>query len=105
MKLAIVSSKDRKEVLLNSFRAFRGGRLVGFSFPILWLQYRQQKIYRLLIWLSSYVTNHYLSVVPESSTKDQFHNTVYYVTLNSICEVKRVSKNFKHVENRVRCQV
>jgi hypothetical protein len=41
-------------------------------------------------------------VAPQSVAKDQFYCTVYYITLNSNCEV---SKNLKKVvEDRVRSQ-
>jgi hypothetical protein len=34
-------------------------------------------------------------MVPQSGAKEQFHCTVYYITLNSNCEAQRVSKNLK----------
>jgi len=35
-----------------------------------------------LICLSSNVTSHHLTVVPQSGAKDQFYCAVYYTTLN-----------------------
>jgi hypothetical protein len=32
-------------------------------------------------------------MAPQSGAKDQFYCTVYYITLNSISEAQRVSKN------------
>ena len=44
-------------------------------------------------------------MVPQSGAKDQFYCTVYYITLNSNCEAKRVSNNLKKiVEGRVKSQ-
>ncbi len=58
-----------------------------------------------LFWLSSYVASHHSVVAPKSSAKDQFYFSVYYLTLNSNCEVQRASKNLKKiVEDRVRSQ-
>jgi hypothetical protein len=48
-----------------------------------------------LLWLSSYVTSHYLAVVPQSGAKEQFYCTIYYIALNSTCEDQRASKNLK----------
>jgi hypothetical protein len=55
-----------------------------------------------LFWLSIYAC---LAVAPHSGAKEQFYCTVYYITLNSNCEVQRASKNMKKiVEDRVRTQ-
>ncbi len=45
-----------------------------------------------LFWLSSYVTSHHLAMMPQSGAKDHFYSTVYYRTLNPICEAQRVPK-------------
>jgi hypothetical protein len=39
-----------------------------------------------LLWLSSYVTSHYLAVLPQSGAKEKFYCTIYYLTVNSNCE-------------------
>jgi hypothetical protein len=58
-----------------------------------------------LFWLSSYVTSHYLAVVPQSGAKEQFLNTVCYITLISNCEAQRSSKDLKKsVEDKVKSQ-
>jgi hypothetical protein len=36
-----------------------------------------------------------LSAAPQSGAKEQVYCTVYYITLNSNCEVQRASKNLK----------
>ena len=46
-----------------------------------------------LIWLSSYVTSNCLAVTPQSGAKQTFYCNVYYITLNSNCEVQSSSKN------------
>jgi hypothetical protein len=44
-------------------------------------------------------------VAPQSGAIEKFYFTVYYITLNSNCEVQRVSKNLKSiVEDRVKSQ-
>jgi hypothetical protein len=45
--------------------------------------------------LSSYVSSHCLAAEPQSGAKQKFYFTVYYVNLNSNCEVQRASKNLK----------
>ena len=50
-----------------------------------------------LFWLSNYVASLHLAVAPQSGTKDQFYFPVYYITLNSNCEARRVSKNLKTI--------
>ncbi len=65
--------------------------------------HRHKTIHRLLIGpsmpalfrLSSYVASHCLAVAPQSGAKQFFYCTVYYITLNSNCEAKRISKNWK----------
>jgi hypothetical protein len=42
------------------------------------------------------VESHHLAVPPQSGAKDQFYCTVYYITLDSNCEVQGVSKNLKN---------
>jgi hypothetical protein len=51
-----------------------------------------------LFWLISYVVSHHLAVAQQSSAKDQFYFTVYYITLNSNCAAQGVSKNFEKME-------
>jgi hypothetical protein len=46
-----------------------------------------------MFWLSSYVAHSHLFVAPQSGAKDQIYCGVYYITLNSNCEARRVSKN------------
>jgi hypothetical protein len=42
-------------------------------------------------------------VAPQSGGKQKFYCTVYYITLNSICEAHSASKKFENnVEVRVR---
>jgi len=73
---------------------------------------RQLKIDRLLIsclsalfWLICYVASHHLAVAPQSSVKDQFYSTLYYITLNPIWLAQRASKNLKIIAiDRVRSQ-
>jgi hypothetical protein len=36
--------------------------------------------------------------VPQSDAKDQFYWSIFYITLNSNCEAKSVSKNLKKSE-------
>ncbi len=48
-----------------------------------------------LVLVDSYVASHCLAVTPQSSAKQIFYCTVYYMTLNSNCEVQRESKNLK----------
>jgi hypothetical protein len=44
-------------------------------------------------------------MVPQSGAKENFYCTVYYITLNSNCEVQRASKKIeKIVKDRVRSQ-
>jgi hypothetical protein len=50
-----------------------------------------------LFWLSSYVTSHYLAMLPQSGAKDQFYCIVNEITLNSNCEALGVSKIKKKV--------
>ncbi len=59
-----------------------------------------------LFWLSSYVTDHWLAVAPQSGAKQNFYCTVYYIILNSNCEAQRASKNLEKqiVEDRVKSQ-
>jgi hypothetical protein len=44
-----------------------------------------------LFWLSSYVASHHLAMAQQSTAKDQFYCTVYYVTLNSNLDAQGVS--------------
>jgi len=48
-----------------------------------------------LFWLSSYVTSHYLAVVPQSGAKEKLYCSVYYITLNSHCEAQEHLKIWK----------
>jgi len=61
------------------------------------LKHRQLRIDRLpaLFWLSSYAASRHLAVAPQSSRKDQFHSTAYYINLNAICLAEIVSNFFK----------
>ncbi len=45
-----------------------------------------------LFWFSSYVGSHHLAVAPQSSAKDEFYSTLYYITLNPNCVSQRVPK-------------
>jgi hypothetical protein len=52
--------------------------------------------------LSSFGTSHCLAVAPQSSAKEIFYFTVFYITLNSNCDAQKASKNLKKiVEDRV----
>jgi hypothetical protein len=46
-----------------------------------------------MFWLSSYVARSHLFVATQSGAKEQIYCGVYYITLNSNCEARRVSKN------------
>jgi hypothetical protein len=46
-------------------------------------------------WLSSYVASQDLAMAPQSSAKDQFYCTVYYITLNPICATQSFFKILK----------
>jgi hypothetical protein len=48
-----------------------------------------------LFWLSSYVTNHCLAVVPVSGAKQNIYCTVYNKTLKLNCEAEKASKMTK----------
>jgi hypothetical protein len=48
-------------------------------------------------WLSIFVLNHHLAVVPQCSSKDQLYCHVYYITLNSISAAHKISINLKNV--------
>jgi hypothetical protein len=52
-----------------------------------------------LFWLSCYVVSRCLAVAPQSGAKQNFHGTVYYITLNSNFEAQRASKNLKTIVN------
>jgi hypothetical protein len=54
-----------------------------------------------LFWLSTYVACHHLAKATDSSAKDQFYSTVYYIYLNQICVAQRASKKCKNVKDRV----
>jgi hypothetical protein len=43
-------------------------------------------------------------MVPQSGAKDQFHSSVYNITLNTICVTQTASKILKIVEDRVKRQ-
>ncbi len=53
-----------------------------------------------LVWLSSYVTRLCLAVVPQSGAKENFYCTVYYITLNSNCDIREHLKNWKKIRRK-----
>jgi hypothetical protein len=58
-----------------------------------------------LYWLNHYITSRHLAVAPQSGAKYQFYRTVYYITLNSNCEARRISKNLEKIlDDRVKSQ-
>jgi len=48
-----------------------------------------------LVRLNNIAASHPLSVAPQSGAKQNFYCAVYYITLNSNCEVQRAYKNLK----------
>jgi hypothetical protein len=50
--------------------------------------------------LKGCVDSHHLAVVPQSSAKDQFFCTAYYLTLNLNWKAQSASKNLKKIVER-----
>ncbi len=69
---------------------------------VLLIDIRERRKLFSLAWPMSPAT----TVTAQLGAKDQFYCTVYYTTLNSSCEVQRISKNSKkkNLEDRVRSQ-
>jgi len=74
---------------------------VAQNFSMQSVSHRQQRIDRLLIntaHLPYYVASHHSDMAPQTGAKNWFYSTFYYITLNSNCEAKRVSKKLKIIQ-------